>query len=70
MCCSMLQRVVVFRSVLQCTVAEEHLSLGERVRDKVQTSLLQYDAVCCSVMQYDAACCSVLQCDTVCCSVP
>jgi len=44
---------------IQLAVAEERLSLSERVRDKVQMSVLQCVAVCCSMLQCFSVCLSV-----------
>ena len=75
--CSLLQRVAVCDSVLQC-VAVNYMDrgmvngvlphLGEQLQ-VVCCSVLQCVAVCCSVLQCVAVCCSVLQCVAVCCSV-
>ena len=52
---SVLQCVVVRRSMLQCVA--------------VCCSVLQCVAVCCCVLQCVAVCCNVLQCNVECCSV-
>jgi len=60
-CCSALQCVAVYCSVLY----------QQTRTDGVHTccNMLQFDTVCCSVLQCVAVCRSVLQCVAVCCSV-
>jgi len=75
---ALLQRVAVWRSVLQgiavpCIYLSASACLGGGVEwlqcVAVCCSVLQCVAVCCSVLQCAAVCCSVLQCVAVCCSV-
>jgi len=58
-CCSVLQRVAVCRSVLQCVASCQGNDIS---RLEGLDALLQgcTVAACCSVLQYVAACCSVL----------
>jgi len=63
-CCSVLQYVTVYHSVLQCVAT--HCSQAHR---SVYTARLTCVAGMCSVLQCVAVCCSVLQCVAVCCSV-
>ena len=68
-CCSVLQRVAVCCSSLQCTVC---YSVLQRVA--ACCSVLQCVAVCCRgatgrMFQFVTESCSVKQCDAVCCSV-
>jgi len=78
--CSVLQRVAVCYSVLQCDKAR---LLQDYVLVAECCSVLRCVAVCCSVLRCvavccsgavrckcAAVCCSVLQCAAVCCSVP
>jgi len=64
--CSVLQRVAVSCSVLQCAV-----KCGAQlcIAQESLYCAVQCVAVCCSVLQCVAVCCSVLQCVAVCCSV-
>jgi len=59
-CCSVLQRVAAYRSVLQCvyTATTITLELGLSLCTK-HTHCNTCVAVCCSVLQCDAVCCSV-----------
>jgi len=57
-CCSVLQCVAVFRSVLMV----RWLVLAGEGNVAVCCSVLQCVAVCCSVLQCVAECCGVVQC--------
>ena len=63
--CSVLQRVAVCCSVLQCSPR----MICARSATCFRRSMLQCVAVCCSVLQCVAVLCNVLQCVAVCCSV-
>jgi len=72
MCCSVLQRVAAFYSVLQRGAACHELQRVEGFLDSASFGtfgVLQRVAACCSVLQYVAACCNVLQCVAACSSV-
>ena len=62
-CCSVLQCVVVYCSVLQFIPVWDPSGISRR------SAFNMHVAVCCSVLQCFAVCCSVLQCVAVCCSV-
>jgi len=73
-CCSVLQRVAVYRSPLiawsipkATPFAAVYCSVLQYLA--VLSNALQCVAVCCSVLQCVAVCCSVLQCVAMCCSV-
>ena len=61
MCCSVLQRVAVYCSVLQCVAVSKY-----DVNRSLSTQIC--DVMCCSMLQCVAVCCSVLQCVAVRCS--
>ena len=71
-CFSVLQRLAVCCSVLNCVVKLEYdpfPSYIYKVCVAVRCNVLQCVAVCCNMLQDVAVCCSVLQCVAVCRSV-
>jgi len=70
-CCSVLQCVAVYYSVLQCVNDVKITSIDTMTwrPPELYRSVLQCVAVCCSVMQCVAVCGSGMQCVAVCGSV-
>ena len=62
MCCSVLQCIAVYCSILcvaACASVSDSMIVGSK---SVCGSVLQRVAVCCSVLQRVSVCCSMLQC--------